>query len=371
MELRTPLGCRDLLAKDVRRRKALCQRILGVFDSFGFEQVQSPAVEYYQTYNRAFSNLQDRMMLKMTDENMDLLALRLDMTVPIARLAATNLQNASLPLRLSYASDVWKARKAYSGKGAQRTDCGVELIGSNDDREILVCALEALEACALPGWTLELSDARLVDVPARMVFEKEEDRARLIELIDEKSMVELASFLDGHHLTPQQRRYFISLPLLDGSFEVLEEAMGLAFDPTTRQVLEELQHTIGFLEELGYGKKIRLDLGKLPHLNYYTGLIFEAFVPGAASAVLSGGRYDELMASFGRNLPAVGFAFKIDALASVLEDDQVRPILVIRYSPNQILEAFALAREERRKQPVRLMADEKAAGIELSWEERA
>ena len=88
MELRTPLGNSDRLAKEVRKRKELCDRIQHVFDQFGFEEVQTPALEYYQTYNQAFATLQDRKMIKLFDENQDIVTMRMDMTVPIARLAA-------------------------------------------------------------------------------------------------------------------------------------------------------------------------------------------------------------------------------------------------------------------------------------------
>lgn len=370
MELRTPLGNRDILAGDVRKRKELTSRISQVFDRFGFEEVQTPALEYYQTYNQAFANLQDRTMLKLIDENQDILTLRMDMTVPIARLAATSLQNAQLPLRLSYLSDVWKFRKAFTGRCAQTTDCGIELIGSDQDAEVVVCALEALKACGLQTYRLEFSDARLLENAAAKVFTDPADIRTLADLTDRKSMVELGRFLDQFDLPQNVREYFIQLPLLDGGLDVLEKAKALAFDEETRQVLDSLKVLGEFLIELGYGDNIGFDLGKLPHLNYYSSLIFEAYVPGASGSVLSGGRYDNLMACFGRGLPAVGFAFKIDPLADLFEMEDNRTLTIIRYPSSLAISAFELARAKRMEGSVRLVRDETIDELVLEEEER-
>lgn len=370
MELRTPPGSTDALAGDVRKKKQLCERLQKVFDQFGFEEVQTPAIEYYQTYNQAFQTLQDRQMFKLIDANQDILTLRMDMTVPIARLAATSLKNATLPLRLSYVSDVWKVRPLYSGKQIQNSDCGVELFGVEDDLEILVCALEALKASGLDNYRLELSDARLLQGAARIAFQNEEDIATLADLCDRKSMVELEAFLERFELAEGIKRYFLCLPLLDGGFEVLEEARKLAFDENSLEALDSLQKTGELLSQLGYADQIGFDLGKLPHLNYYTGILFEGYVPGASGAVLSGGRYDDLMQSFGRPVPAVGFAFKLNPLAALLPSDKARENLIIRYPDSLVLEAFSLAKQERLKQSVRLVHDDTLTEIRLERELR-
>lgn len=370
MELRTPPGSKDALAGDVRKKKQLCGRIQKVFDQFGFEEVQTPALEFYQTYNQAFQTLQDRQMFKLVDANQDILTLRMDMTVPIARLAATSLKNATLPLRLSYFSDVWKVRPLYSGKQIQNSDCGVELFGVEDDLEILVCALEALKASGLEHYRLELSDARLIQGAARIAFKNEQDIATLADLCDRKSMVELEDFLDGFELAESVKRYFLSLPLLDGGLEVLEQARNLAFDEDSLEALDSLQKTGELLSQLGYENQIGFDLGKLPHLNYYTGLIFEGYVPGASGSVLSGGRYDDLMQSFGRPVAAVGFAFKMDPLATLLPNNQARENLIIRYPSSLVLEAFELAKEKRQEQSVCLVQDDSLTEILLERELR-
>lgn len=368
MELRTPLGCRDILADDCSKRDALCANILKTFERFGFRKVQTPAMEYYQTYNQTFYTLQDGQIIKLIDGNQDILSLRLDMTVPIARLAATALKNAQFPLRLCYQSDVWKVRKAYTGRSSQSTDCGVELIGSKDDHEIVICALEALESTGLDQIRLEFSDARLVSLPASHIFSDPEDVARLSDLIDRKSMVELAQFLDEKELEPDVRNYFLNLPLLDGGIEVLDQARSLAFDAAILPVLDELEELMVFLDKLGYGNRIGLDLGKLPHLNYYTGLIFEGFAKGAAVSILSGGRYDNLMAAFGSDHPAIGFAFKIDPLADLMPDPEKKKPAKISYPLWLEAEAFAAAGNLRKNTAVIMERNDELEEVVLEGE---
>ncbi len=368
MELRTPLGCRDILADDCMKRDALCTNILQTFERFGFRKVQTPAMEYYQTYNQAFASLQDGQIIKLIDGNQDILSLRLDMTVPIARLAATALKNAQFPLRLCYQSDVWKVRKAFTGRSSQSTDCGVELIGSRDDHEIVICALEALKSIGLDRIRLEFSDARLVSLPASHVFSDPEDIARLSDLIDRKSMVELGAFLDEKKLEKTVRDYFLNLPLLDGGVEVLDAARSLSFDAAILPVLDELEELMVFLERLGYGEYIGLDLGKLPHLNYYTGLIFEGFAEGAAVSILSGGRYDHLMAAFGSDHPAIGFAFKIDPLAELMPDPEKKDPVKISYPLRFEAEAYAAAGNARKTAPLIMERNDDLEEIVLEGE---
>lgn len=362
MKIQTPPGCRDLLEEQLSRKKELESRLMNVFESFGFRQVSTPAIEYYQTYNQAFSSLQDREMYKFFDDQQDILALRMDMTVPIARMAATRNQK-DLPLRFSYSEPVWKVRKKLAGFQSEMTDCGIELIGSDDNLEVLVMALQAMEATGVKDWTLELQDCRLFDQAAAMVFESEEDRARLKSLIDGKSIVELEEFLTPFELDDDIYVFFCSLPLLFGDVSVLDQAEELAFDEQLKEIIDSLKDTYSFLSALGYGDKITFDLGKLPHYNYYTGLIFEGFADGAGASVLSGGRYDSLMEKFGRPLPALGFSVKLDGLLDLMEEKPALYGWEVSYPASLALDAFRMADALRREHPVVLRRNDALAEI--------
>lgn len=369
--IRTPSGMRDLLVSQVRKKHALMDTLLNGFSSYGYEEVMTPSIEYYKTYNQAFSTLEDKQMYKFFDENGEILTLRMDMTVPIARIAASGLKDAKLPLRLSYCADVYKVHKTFAGKRQEVTDCGVELIGAgkDGDLEMVLLALDTMDSLPIDDWMLELGDSRFFLEAAKLVFD-EEQIERLGFLIDSKSMVELEEFLNQFDLPDQIRTFFMTLPLLSGDGSVLIEAAKLCFDPSLESILYDLAALADSLKELGYSQRISFDLGKLPHLHYYTGLIFEGFANGASRSVLSGGRYDHLLERFGRKADAVGFSVKIDSLLSALPDPGKPEILTIRYPKGQGLQAFAAARTLRSKQAVRVIEDETLEEMEIVKEVR-
>ncbi|MCF0261114.1 MAG: ATP phosphoribosyltransferase regulatory subunit, partial [Erysipelotrichaceae bacterium] len=216
MEIRTPQGTRDLTGAEVLKKRNLEKKVQDVFRNYCFEEVMTPAFEYYQTYNAAFSSLEDRAMVKFFDEMGDILTLRMDMTVPIARMAAQQFQNAQLPLRFFYNSNVYKVKKSFAGKMNEVTDTGVELIGLKEtgDLEILCCALDTLKALDMEACTLELGDVTFFSTAAAKVFKNPEDIEKAADLIDRKSMVELEAFLNSKKLAAPVHRFFMELPLL-------------------------------------------------------------------------------------------------------------------------------------------------------------
>ena len=128
-----------------------------------------------------------------------------------------------------------------------------------------------------------------------------------------------------------------------------------AFTPALREIVIELKGLADELTALGYGRHVQFDLGKIAHLDYYTGIIFEGFIEGAGTSVLSGGRYDQLLKVFGNDLPACGFSFKLDALIDHIEAPEKRAKVRLIYGPRQKVEAMQLARDLRREQIVELV----------------
>lgn len=314
-EFRLPQGMRDLIPEDCLRKQKFQGTIEGIFNAHGYQPVQTPAVEYYETYRSAFGTVKDREMYKFLDQDGEILTMRADMTVPIARLCATKYAQARPPFRFRYCADVFKVRELFAGKRAQVTDCGIELIGedSRSDTEVLAIALEVMDHLGLSGWQLEIGNTGFFRRACGQLGITEQDAAVLADLIDRKSLVDLKSCLDGYGLAPEGRRLLEALPLLGGS-DALERAEQLSFSGELRQEVNALRQLEQALSRMGYGERISCDFGKVPHLNYYTGIIFEGYASGAGVAVLSGGRYDSLLQRFGRDLPACGFSVKLDYL---------------------------------------------------------
>ena len=157
-------------------------------------------------------------------------------------------------------------------------------------------------------------------------------------------MTSLAEKLDSLKLSEEGKTFFLQLPWMSGDREILEEAKQYCFCEELKEILRRLLLLADDLQQLGC-VQIRFDLGKTKNLNYYTGIVFEAYVEGVGKRVLSGGRYDTLLEKYGRNLPAVGFSIKLDALSQIYQAKEKEKKTVIKYHPDDRVEAMKKARE--------------------------
>lgn len=356
-----PEGTRDLILGECTAKKRLQDAIEQVFDSYGYKEIVTPSIEFYQTYQTGFEQIQDEAMYKFFDHNGSILTLRMDMTVPIARVAATKFKDQNPPLRFRYCANVYKVKESFAGKRNEVTDCGIELLGLNEkqsDLEILVCALEVMECMQQEPYTLEIGNVNFFHTAVELLGLTKDETETLADLIDRKSLTELKEYLNTLMLTAADKQFFLQLPWLCGSADMLEDALACCFDERLKKIVENLQQLYRQLAELGYENRITFDLGKLPHLNYYSGILFEGFVPGIGTSVLSGGRYDSLLEKFGEPLPAIGFSVKLDAVLPVLNLKQKEATLTLCYPYERKVEALRKAKELRKTARVELLCGE-------------
>ena len=353
-----PEGTRDLILGECTAKKRLQDAIEQVFDSYGYKEIVTPSIEFYQTYQTGFEQIHDEQMYKFFDHNGGILTLRMDMTVPIARVAATKFKDQKPPLRFRYCANVYKVKESFAGKRNEVTDCGIELLGLDEkqsDLEILVCALEVMECMKQASFTLEIGNVNFFHTAVELLGLTKDETQILADLIDRKSLTELKEYLETLRLDAVDKQFFLQLPWLCGSADMLQEALGFCFDARLKAIVENLQLLYEQLSALGYGDRITFDLGKLPHLNYYSGILFEGFVEGIGTSVLSGGRYDSLLEKFGEALPAIGFSIKLDAVLPVLHLKQQEATLTLCYPYEKKVEALRRARELRKSTRVELL----------------
>ncbi len=348
-QIKIPAGMRDTVPQEYVRKKYLRDRIIRVFERSGYEQIETPLLEYYKTYADAFSSLTEQEMYKFFDSDGQILSLRTDMTVPIARVTASKFASSEPPFRFCYCSDVYKVRQAFAGKRNEVTDCGIELIGMDEkaDAEILVTALDVMAAIGAQDYQLEIGNSGLFRKACRLSGLSEEETRQLADLSDRKSMVELEEFLNTLSLDEKQKNFFMNLPLMAGESGILKEAEAMCFDESLKEEIAKLEKLLEILSSAGHDGHVTFDLSKVPHLGYYTGIIFEGFVGGVGTAVLSGGRYDNLLAVFGRDLPACGFSVKLDYLLEAVEVPETKVTKVI-WSEKCYAEAIRKAAELRK-----------------------
>lgn len=167
-QIQLPQGMKDTILNECEKKKYLQNTLEQIFESFGYEEIITPTIEYYETYENAFKNIQTTDMYKFFDENGRILTLRTDMTVPIARVCASKFKDSKPPFRYRYTSNVFKVRQKFAGKRSEVTDCGIELIGldSKSDVQVLCCALEVMKN--FKNYTLEIGNVKFFQGLAKL-----------------------------------------------------------------------------------------------------------------------------------------------------------------------------------------------------------
>lgn len=314
----TPEGTRDLLFEECAAKRAISERITKIFRSFGYSEVITPGLEFYDVFNGKVRYFPQEMMYKLVDGKNRLMVLRPDSTMPIARLAATRLRGKELPLKLFYNQNIFVVNPKDSGRDDEISQTGIEILGGRSeaaDYEALVLAAKALAACD-EDYRLEIGDSGIfTELMANYVCDEElEETVR--GWIETKNI----PLLDGKFAnaeTPEEEA-FKALPRLFGGFEVFENARKYLRGEVLEQKLARLEKLCRDLSAMIPEDKIRIDLGLGNKKNYYTGIIFRGYVEGYGQPALSGGRYDTLLGGFGREAAAVGFAVNVEAAARVL-----------------------------------------------------
>ncbi len=314
--LSTPKGTRDVLLDECETQSWIEDRLKACFRSYGYNQVITPGIEYLDVYADAPGNAGIEHMFKLIDNEGRILVLRPDSTGPIARLTASRLKESLKPVRLYYNQRVYRQKNLYSGHRVETSQMGVELIGANSiraDMEALELAVVALMSCDIQDYRIELGHGGLCALLISRLDISGGAREQLKSLIQSKNYPALNDYLDalGHSDTISTIK---ALPGLFGGPEVFEKARKICDDEETQEIISYTRTLFDNLRKLGLGENIMIDLGFANDNDYYTGVIFQAYIPDGGEAALLGGRYDRLLGRFGDPQPAVGFGVNIDLL---------------------------------------------------------
>ena len=345
----TPEGTKDFLFAECSAMDDVCGSIEQVFVKRGFKKVITPGIEFYDVFSVDCSGIDQQDMYKMTDNKGRLLVARPDSTLPIARMVSTRLKNSILPVRLYYKQAVYRNNPTLTGKRNEFMQMGVELLGVKGlraDLEVLTTAVSALKSVA-GDFRIELGHAEVFDALSDELDIDEDYKERIRVSIESKNYSALNNLLDK--LEPCRAVSAIrSLPSLFGGDEVFEKAAEICAGTKAESALEYLHHIYSKLSPLGLGEKLIIDLGLVQRNDYYTGFVFAGYVSGIGDAVVTGGRYDELLSRFGESMGAAGFAIDTDALTELrLSDSAVsysdNPDVLIFAKDGNELEAIELA----------------------------
>ena len=347
-QISTPEGTRDLLFAPARRLRAVEQRVRQSLEDRGYSEVITPAIEYYDVFAQANPAVGQENMLKIVDRAGRICVARPDNTTPIARIAATRLEGAELPVRLYYSQKVFRSIAEGHGHKSEFLQVGAELIGSDGleaDLDILTAAFSALEQAEAGSFRIELGHAEIYKALIEALGVDEQTAEDIRRLIENKSFAAL-----GDALAPYQGsaayQALCAMPQLFGGVEVLDQVEHMTGNMRVLAAVAYLRRVYTALEQAGFAESVIIDLGLVHEMDYYTGIMFRGYLGGAGAAILAGGRYNALCAKFGRDLPAAGFGIDVERIAetgSETDNRQVRDTIRIALTKGR-LEKKTLAR---------------------------
>lgn len=285
--------------------------------AWGYRQAVTPTIEDLDSLARGLGAEELRRLFKLADGDGRVLAVVGERTVPIARLVAGPLRSAPLPLRLCYSGPVLAADPAGVAGRRETYQVGAELIGSAGaaaDAEVIALAVRCLDVAGLGGYQVDVGHSEFFQGLLEGLDAEEELKQGIRSALAARDLVELEALLDRTPLGTAERDLLLRFPALRGGREILEAAGALVRNRRSARALAELAEVTDLLDAHGLGGGVTLDLGAIRDFDYYTGVIFEAFGPELGRPLTQGGRYDRLLAKFGRPAPATGFVVRLDLL---------------------------------------------------------
>ncbi|MCM3703840.1 ATP phosphoribosyltransferase regulatory subunit [Paenibacillus macerans] len=349
-----PAGVRDYLPFAVDKLRAIERRVLDCMGGWGYRQIMTPTMEYYDTVGVA-SSTSDQKLFKLLNNRGTTMVLRSDMTTPIARVVASLLKEEPLPLRLSYHANVFRAIEEEAGKEAEFYQTGVELVGDDSpdaDAEVVALAVASLQAAGVKSFKIALGHVGFLNgLLEEAVPGREDIRDALKGGLLHRDFVGYRETLAGLALGERQHAVLEGILRLRGGKEVCGQALELSENPTAKAAVEHLSLVWDALEDFGVAEHVMIDLTMIGDFSYYTGMTFEGYAAELGFPVCSGGRYDNLLQQFGRPAPATGFSLKtnriLDGVDGISAERQL-PILLQYDAPNR-KRAFAEAERLRQE----------------------
>ena len=357
-----PAGTRDFLPEDMRSRERLFGAIKQVFEGFGFLPIDTPAFERIETLMGKYGEEGDKLVFKILKRGEQAasgeadLALRYDLTVPLARFFAQYQNQLPRPFRRYQIGPVWRADRPGKGRFREFYQCDVDIVGSSSllaDAEVILALTKSLSCLNLSGCVVRLNSRKVLagflevyGVPEGL----RQDTLTALDKLDKIGVAGVVQELKDRGL-PEAITGQMSDNLLKNGVEMKNQ---IKSSRTGQKGLEEVDEIMSLVAPLLTDGEIEFSPFLARGLDYYTGPIFEIYLKGVAGAVASGGRYDDLIGMFvGKQIPACGGSLGIDRILSTLdisrvEGDTLRPqVFVTVWDRDSRAEALRIATELR------------------------
>jgi len=324
----TPRGFRDVLFEEAREREAVVAAISRTLSAWGYDPVVTPAVEDYKLLDVAMGPDLEGTAFRLIDVDGSLLALRPEMTVPVARVVASRLAGAAGPHRIRYVADVFREHASLRGQAREFSQVGIELVGAHGptaDAEVVLLLVDCLEAAGLVEFSVGVGTVQVLAALLASAGGPEAWTAAVTAAAHARNLVELDRLAARDDLAPEVAAALREVPRLRGGGEALRRCSELVEACGCGSALDDLSETWSTLQAVETGGRVTLDFGLMRSFGYYTGLQLEAYAPGLGLPLGGGGRYDRLLASLGAPAPAAGFALGLERVMIALAEQDRTP----------------------------------------------
>lgn len=369
--LRRPRGTRDFMPWDMIKRRHVIETIRSVFELYGYDEVETPAFEFLDTLTAKCGPEVKEQIYAFKDKAGRDLGLRFDLTVPLARIVASN-PNLPKPFKRYCISRVWRYEEPQSGRFREFWQADADIVGSSKmdaDAEVIAVAITCLKRLGMKNFKVRLNNRKILESIATSAgVDKDLSLSvfRAIDKLDKIGVEGVKNELRSLGLTEHQISTIMEQISRSGSIDAIEKEISNFLTAQGKEGVNELAEIIENLEVYGYSSYVTIDLSLARGLDYYTGPIFEISAETTihVGSVAGGGRYDNLIELLGGPpTPATGISLGVDRLVEVLDEARMLPsaptltqLFVAYVNPNMKQEALRLA-EKLRLEGLRVEVD--------------
>lgn len=322
--LHTPDGVRDLYNGEYKRKLLIQEQLHDVFMSYGCFDIQTPTFEYFDVFSNQVGTTPSKDLFKFFDKEGNTVVLRPDFTPSIARCVAKYYSPEEESIKLCYMGNTFINSSDYQGRLKESTQCGVEFLGDGTagaDAQMLSMVVDSLKAIGLEDFQISVGHAGFFNALLEEGKVNAQQEQVLRQLLSNKNFLGVEEFINDLEVSDDIKRLFGLLAKFDITAEDIKTARDLSSQYTKiAEAVMNLEVLHNALQTKEIARYVSFELGMISDYQYYTGIIFAGYTFGHGEPIVKGGRYDKLLSHFGKDAPAIGFAFVVDQLLAATND---------------------------------------------------
>ena len=307
----------EIITENVKVLRKIENKFRDIFNKYKITETLVSSFDYLELYKQVYDDFEDNKVFKYIGSKGEIIALRWDYTIPIARYYC--LQNTDKEAKFSYFGKVFRKEKKYKGRNSEEYQAGIELINvkSKGNELCLKILQESLNVLKLDDLKLEFGSAKLFNRICELFGNNEE----IIEILSKKNISAMKKFIYEKNIDNKLAQFLLKLPRLCGNIEMLNLIINQISDKGILEALLELKE---IYEKVPNKENIIFDLSMCPTMKYYTGIMFKVYSKNAPYPLVCGGRYDWLYKKFGRDVEAIGMSYYFSNILKALESEVKR-----------------------------------------------